>query len=188
MQAFLDWLHAYGTRWHDAWDILAALASAGALAFAVSVAAAEHKGRRRAEAERDEARREQLNAALRNAQREREQQARRIVLWGEYQSGHTSSDERFLTVTCRNFSDMPVMDVSIVIGGARVPIDGEGGKSVVFKTLLPTESITATVFTAKLYTNQDLAIQFRDAAGVHWARSGEGKLAEYKRSGAPLDS
>lgn len=177
----------YVERWHDAWEIVAALASViGTAATIGAVVVALKLGRReardRAEAqraelerlrqERDEARQERDRAEHAASTRQREAQARRIVIQDVMTvvEGRFGTNENEVSVT--NYSDMPVFDLTLFCPHRH----SQPNRGPQVQILNPSESVTH-LFRHVGSTSTSYAT-FRDAHGLGWERRGDGSLHE----------
>lgn len=189
MQTAWDWLHAYAERWHDTWDIVGALGAAAAVVLALGLAWRDGRARRVAEWERDDARAAQLATEERLERERRESQARGIAIWtfeapwfGLYQGSDVHPDVvsggsafTSITVTGKNYTQMPLFDlvglyanngIETEIGSASILLPGA---QCSFE-LEPTEPGVVPAMP------EQLAIGFRDTAGVKWIRRSDGSL------------
>ncbi|MFC4632159.1 hypothetical protein ACFO6V_28210 [Promicromonospora alba] len=177
----------YVERWHDAWEVVAAVASivgSGATVGAVVVALmlGRREARDRAEAqraelerlrqERDEARQERDKAEQTAITRQREAQARRIVL----QDVMTVVEGRFGTneveVTVSNYSDMPVFDLTLFCPHR----SSQPNRGPQVHILNPNESVTHLF--RHVGSSSVSHATFRDAHGFGWERRADGSLHE----------
>ncbi len=162
---------------HDLFEIIGGLAAAIAVGFSVWITTRERADRQQAERDRDEARAAQREAELAEVRRAREAQARRVVLAVqrrrilEARGGHTLDYVMIWT----NYSDMPITDVAAVIHG-NVSDDAQAFRAMI----RPGDSVTFRFEPAGEAgpLNSELAVVFRDAAGVRWRRFADGALAE----------
>ncbi|MBD5787121.1 hypothetical protein IF650_13115 [Cellulosimicrobium terreum] len=180
MQPVWEWLHDYGARWHDFWEIVGALGSAFAAGVALWLATRERANRKVAEDERDAARAAQRRVEQAEAQRERESQARRVVMWVEYWSASQSDGSETAreldraNVVVMNCSDMPVIDVSPVL----LDVNDNGDLTETLAVLEPGAKFRSREFSLTETRDHDFAAHFRDTAGRHWLRERHGKLSE----------
>ncbi|MFD4992844.1 hypothetical protein ACFWH7_04475 [Cellulosimicrobium cellulans] len=160
---------------HDGWEIVGALASAFAAGVALWLASRERADRQAAEKDRDEAREAQRRAEMAEARREREAQARQVVVMVERY--HEGSQPSSLLITVGNYSGIPVTDLNVRI---RV---GDSSHSVGFNFALKapvTEwpmRVEAPIATMRPYNSQ-IYVEFTDATGTRWNRFADGGLEE----------
>jgi len=160
---------------HDAWEVIGALASAGAVIVAVWLARHERIDRKQAERERDQARAESAALNARAEQRERELQARHVVIWVVQRDEHNMV-EAFMA----NYSSMPIFDARIM----QATRTGWGSQYGTGRTLKPNEQARVKVRVGEVLVpgapprEVVYALRFRDAAGNGWHRYTDGRLVE----------
>lgn len=174
------WFTGYTNRWHDTWEIVGALGSAGAAGAAVWIASRERADRQAAERDRDQARREQRAAELAGVRREREAQARQVVVWLTRQARTPIGDgpprPPWVLAWYANYSSMPIKNAVVVARGELIKDNG-----FVFALLPGHEPVQASFSEEILATkilDSDIAVDFRDAANVRWRRGADGSLDE----------
>lgn len=159
--------------------LLGGLATAVVAYFAFSVSRRERtdrlqadEDRKQAERDRDEARSAQRHAELQEWGRQREAQARRVVVtMTRIGSGHR--DPARVKVACHNYSDLPVTNVTVRVNGHKV---------VYASTLLPGGTQLMETHTAppgEKVSKGVVEAVFRDLiGGVWWRRTAEGTLED----------
>lgn len=190
MQPLLD----YVARWHDAWEVVGAVATAVAVVVALVgiwfEAAARRRAEKRAEqaeatrdAERQRADDERARLAKAQEWRDQHAQALQVIAWvqkvpigkpfiGSGSEVYVDTENELSWV---NASPSPVFDVVLdviqtpntrsVVSEVPVIVGGDRGS-----TLLPGDLADASELRAR--------IMFRDLAGRHWIRQQNGELWE----------
>lgn len=152
---------------HDGWEIVGALASAFAAGVALWLASRERADRKAAEDDRDEAREAQRRAEMAEARREREAQARQVVVIAErYNANGPTVPVR---ITVGNYSTMPVSDVAVY----RRTSDSD--EQVAFTFALK-DPVRETATTIPMDPGDEAYATFQDAAGSRWRRFTDGRL------------
>ncbi|MFC8797309.1 hypothetical protein ACFT2C_06225 [Promicromonospora sp. NPDC057138] len=179
---------SYTTRWHDTWETVGSLFTVLAVVVALGLGLIESRARGKAQAdelhrlqgERDEAREERNQAERAERQRQREAQARRVVVTTVPREpipdeGPERFQEPSFEIVVHNYSDMPVFDVLGELDrshpGARV--DG----SFEYQ-MLPGGSASWPVYRADDPLSTEVRVEFRDAHGIIWRRRASGDLIE----------
>lgn len=164
------WIHGYAKNWHDAFEILGAIGSAAAAGVAVWLASRERADRKIAESDRDKALEAQHRAEQAEAKREREAVARGIVVW--LRKSANLEDTR-LTIHWANYAQTPVFGVRPGTGS------GSSRRHVDYgAALMPGDVEFQVLDRSRTVPNSQAFVEFRDAAGVHWRRWGDGRLEE----------
>ncbi|WP_454728998.1 hypothetical protein [Cellulosimicrobium protaetiae] len=165
---------------HDGWEIVGALASAFAAGVALWLASRERADRQAAEKDRDEAREAQRRAELAEARREREAQARQVVLWlvhygvpVEAISGKPVGPPSALQASVKNYSSMAILDVSIVVLDEGAEHVHSGSERSAIQPGDQWAEYTKVPPPGRDWTH---AVEFRDAAGARWRRYEHGRL------------
>ncbi|MDF2848874.1 MAG: hypothetical protein K0R97_2856, partial [Oerskovia sp.] len=171
------WIHGYAKNWHDAFEILGAVGSAAAAGVAVWLASRERADRKAAERDRDDARRAQHAAEGREAQREREAQARKVGVWLNKFAIGTGPLQYHASFA--NYSELPVTNCFLIV-------DRKNGNRYIVASALHVEP--GGRLPAPVVMEQDVAderpdaesiyIEFADAWNRHWRRTVGGKLSE----------
>lgn len=179
MQPFIDWLHSYTLRWHDAWEIIGALGSAFAAGVAIWLATRERTDRKQADRDRDEALAAQRKAEDAAAEQRRSEQARSVHFWN-VASGHNEehdewgevvSHDPLLRLVVQNNSSLPVFDVQLSwrLSGGEPRTDGPRS------SLSPGEMHSIDLPPDVDHTRAD--VRFRDTNNQRWRRYTDGALA-----------
>jgi hypothetical protein len=158
--------------WKDVAAIVGGIGTALLAAASVWITTRERSDRKQAERDRDEARDAQRRAEQAEMRRQREAQARRVVVTMT-RIGSVRTDPNKARVACHNYSDMPIMNVTVFVNGQKV-------KDSYSSVLHPGES-RAALFTAQLgekIHKPEVTARFLDAAGVVWRRAADGSLVE----------
>lgn len=197
----MGWLYQWTTTWHDAWDVVGAVATAAAVIVAVWGVRRESRARKLAEARADAA--EQARVAERErvdrgradqdaARREQDRraQALQVIAWLEAVAvSHviTDTEGRRLPTMLRfhyvNHSSSPLFDVTLrvfasgfneFVDVAQVPVVPGGVRE--------TAPVPRRVQQEQA-RGYGAVVDFRDLHGVHWRRTQDGKLFELDEHG-----
>jgi hypothetical protein len=195
------WLHEWTTTWHDAWDILGAIATAGAVVVAMWGVRREARARKVAEeraaaaeearsAERASAERYRASREAAQADGVRRSQALQVIAWlEEVPATHVISDgsgEPLSTMfRCRyvNHSSSPLFDVRL-----RVFVSGLNEFIEVLQVPVIPGDVRETAPVPEEIQRErgrhyEAIMDFRDLRGVRWRRTQSGRLLELDEAG-----
>jgi hypothetical protein len=165
---------------HDGWEIVGAFASAFAAGVALWLASRERADRKAAEEDRDEARKAQRRAEMTEARREREAQARQVVLWLVPFHGPVDpitaeplGPPTALQASVKNYSSMAILDVKVVALDEDSEYAHTGRERSAIQPGAQWAEYTKVPPPGRKWTH---AVEFRDASGAHWRRYEHGRL------------
>jgi hypothetical protein len=183
----------------NGWDIATAVGTVGAVVVALVLGLLEqHRAGQRQEdelrrlgEERTRAEADRDSALDRSAREVREQQARRIAIWTEFDlsygpEGSPDEDTPMITeeLVVQNYSDMPIFHVLV----AGVHEDESTTLGGIAKVLLPGGELRKPLPSVEIGGNeldQDACyVFFRDVHGRFWTRYSNGDLSENRNRSA----
>lgn len=165
----------------DFWDILTALGTAGAVIVALFLGVRDQRRSAqvqrdellRLERERDEAQTAQRTAEQRDAQREREAQARTVTIWARR---FAIGDQKNMTLGIANGSSQIITSVMVIVEKS------DASRYIA----LSSQVVEAGAYFAGIALDPDLAtewpksdrvyVEFDDAAGESWRKFENGSL------------
>ncbi|WP_157257598.1 hypothetical protein [Oerskovia sp. Root918] len=211
MNTILDWIHAHVSRWHDTWEVVAALGTAVAVIVALFELVGQSRARTRAEerereaadlhaAEREAAKVERERAAIEReqsaamrAERDRRAQALHVVAWLEPHEttswqglGGKRISEFENKIYFTNGSTSPVFDVQVLVYDKATNQYHDRGRIPVLAAESTRESWLREPEHLISSDTVVAEIRFRDLQGNRWRRLENGELQEVDEHGNPL--